>query len=220
MSKSVAIYEKPTSHLGLPDWYAKQWELKNLTKKNIDGSFDLRNSSVTLRNETKIQTDWDLRINNSRLDDRVKELKNWHDLFGKLLNKLIKEKTYLQDDKNETEKQLENIELPLQIISQCISMRDCRRSSELTYDEPDTELKKELIVVESAKKLLTDKIHDAWKKLNKLEEVKFELNLDYENKQNAIEIDYESFNLDKNSAGISYKPNSMRISKKYIFIFS
>lgn len=36
-------------------------------------------------------------------------------------------------------------------------MRDCRRGTELTYDDGDTELKKELCILEAAKKTLTNK---------------------------------------------------------------
>lgn len=36
-------------------------------------------------------------------------------------------------------------------------MRDCRRGTELTYDEADTELKKELCVIENVKTFLTNK---------------------------------------------------------------
>lgn len=215
MAKWVTIYEKPTSHLALPDWYAKQWELKESAKKYIDESHELRNASRTIRNETKIQTEWTARMNDLRLDDRVKELKNWHDIFGKLLVRLDDEKKKLQDERSEAEKDLENIELPLQIVGQCLSMRDCRRGTELTYDDADTELKKELTIIEAAKQSLNDKIRAAWLKSNKLEEVRFQVNLDHEDKTTSIDIDYENLILNKNSAGISCKPNVLRIPKRY-----
>lgn len=235
MAKSVAIYEKPTSHLGLPDWYAKQWELQQSAKNRISESFDLRNAARTLRNETKIRTEWDTRMNDNRLDDRVKELKKWHEVMEKLLMRLSTETKALRDEQAETEKDLDNIELPIQVFifyflknisslnsldlcfqiaAQCISMRDCRRGTELTYDEADTELKKELTVEEALKNAFTEKIHAAWVKLNKLEEVRFQLNLDFEDKTETISIDSENLTLTRASGGISYKPNSLRIPKK------
>ncbi|XP_015119462.1 tektin-2 [Diachasma alloeum] len=213
MAKSVTIYEKPTSHLGLPDWYAKQWQLQESAKNQISDSFELRNTARTLRNETKIRTEWDTRMNDARLDDRVKELKKWQEILEKLSSCLSSEMKQLRDEQSESERDLDNIELPLQVVAQCISMRDCRRGTELTYDEADTELKKELTVVEAVKKRLTEKIHAAWVKLNKLEEVKFQLNLDLDDKTETIAIDGDNLIMNRNSGGISYKPNALRIPK-------
>lgn len=63
----------------------------------------------------------------------------------------------LKDERADTEKELENLNLPLQISAECISMRDCRRGTELTYDEANDELKKELCVIEGVKQLLTNR---------------------------------------------------------------
>lgn len=48
----------------------------------------------------------------------------------------------LKEEKASTERELEQLNLPLLICSECLSNRDGRRSSELTYDLADTELKK------------------------------------------------------------------------------
>lgn len=52
---------------------------------------------------------------------------------------------------------MELLNYPLQVTAECISMRDSRRGTELTYDEADTELKKELCVIENIKQSLTDR---------------------------------------------------------------
>ncbi|KAK0168055.1 hypothetical protein PV327_001894 [Microctonus hyperodae] len=213
MAESMTIYEKPTSHLSPQDWYAKQWELQQSMNSLISDAVEVRNTARTLRNETKIRTEWDTFMNNSRLEDRVKEISQWKDVFETLLNDLAVEKNLLREARSEAENDLENIQHPLQVTAQCISMRDCRRGTELTYDEADTELKKELRVIESMRKPLTEKVQAAWEKLNKLEEVTFQVNLEFEDKRDALEIDKDNANLNRNSAGISYKPNALRIPK-------
>lgn len=120
----------------------------------------------------------------------------------------------MRDERAEAEKDLDSIQHPLKVAAECISMRDCRRGTELTYDEPDTELKKELTVIEGLKKTLTDKVQAAWEKLNRLEEIEFKVNLDLQDKVEAIEIDKDNCNLNRNSAIISYKPNALRIPKE------
>lgn len=54
----------------------------------------------------------------------------------------------------------------------------------------------------------------AWEKLNRLEEVRFKVNLDFEDKVEAIGIERENLELNRTSASISYKPNALRIVRK------
>lgn len=86
---------------------------------------------------------------------RVLELARWKDVLEDLLQKLLTEIRLLSDEKANTDKQIENITNPLRIISECISMRDCRREAELTYDEADIELKKELCMITNIHEALT-----------------------------------------------------------------
>lgn len=65
--------------------------------------------------------------------------------------------------------------------------------------------------MESVKKLLIDRCQTSWEKLNRLEEVKFKLVLDINDKGETMEIDKEQLKLDRNCANISYKTDSLRI---------
>ncbi|XP_017781142.1 PREDICTED: tektin-B1, partial [Nicrophorus vespilloides] len=85
--------------------------------------------------------------------------------------------------------------------------------AELTYDDGDTELKTELCVLEGVKKLLVERCQAAWEKINRLEEVRFKLTLDINDKQESIELDKDQLTLDKNCANISYKIDPLRIAK-------
>lgn len=58
------------------------------------------------------------------------------------LKKVESEIKILKDEKFSTERELDALGIPLGVVSECISMRDCRQGAELTYDEGDTELKK------------------------------------------------------------------------------
>ncbi|XP_029053107.1 tektin-2 isoform X2 [Osmia bicornis bicornis] len=163
-----------------------------------------------------VKTIWDTYMNNVRLADRVTELSRWGEVFGLLLHQLVSEIHSLKDEKSDAEKELEILNDPLHVTAECISMRDCRRGTELTYDEADTELKKELCVIENVKKLLTDRVQAAWEKLNRLEEVRFQIQLEVEDKDDTIKIDKENLGLDRTCANISYKPNALKIPKDSI----
>lgn len=86
---------------------------------------------------------------------RVSELSRWKDVLEDLLQKLITEIHLLNDEKSNTEKEIESITQPLRIASESISMRDCRRETELTYDDADVELKKELHMIANIHEALT-----------------------------------------------------------------
>lgn len=85
------------------------------------------------------------------------ELSRWKDTLADLLQKLLIETRMLSDEKADTEKEIESIDHPLRIVSECISIRDCRRGTELTYDETDVELKKELCAIANVKETFTNR---------------------------------------------------------------
>lgn len=95
-------------------------------------------------------------------------------------------------------------------------MRDCRLGEELSYDDAERELKKELCLVENVKKNLTQRSQAAWEKINRLEEIKFQLNLDLNDKTEALDIDRHQLALDKQSASTTYKMNPTRTPKNSI----
>ncbi|XP_053971200.1 tektin-2 isoform X2 [Hylaeus anthracinus] len=215
-NRSVTTYEKPLPHIGLADWYARQWELQQGADARSAEAFEIRNSGKITQSETMVKTTWDTYMNNARLADRITELSRWRQLLRNLFEKLVSEIQVLRDEKTDAEKELETLNDPLQVTAECISMRDCRRGTELTYDEADTELKRELCVIENVKRSLTDRIQAAWEKLNRLEAVRFEVDLDIEDKDETIRIDQDNLNLDRTCANISYKPNALRTPKDAI----
>ncbi|XP_053605819.1 tektin-B1 [Plodia interpunctella] len=214
--QSVVTFEKPLPHLSLSDWDARLYGLQVTADTRRADAFDLRYSAHQLRNETKIKTDWDSYHNNNRLRARVYEIEQWKSTIQELLDRLDREMASLKEEKASTERELEQLNMPLLVCSECLSNRDGRRSSELTYDLADTELKKELCVTESNKKMLIDRCQSAWEKINKLEVVKFKLQLDLNDKNEALQIDKDMLSLDKDCANITYKTNSLKTPPRMI----
>lgn len=142
MQSSVVTFEKPIPHIGLADWYAKQWENQQVNDTRRNDAFNLRHQARQLRNETKIRMDWDTYHNNARLADRITEVGRWRDTLQACLDRVNREMNSLREEKFSTEKDLDALSIPIGVVSECISIRDCRQGAELTYDEGDTELKK------------------------------------------------------------------------------
>lgn len=74
MAKFVSTYEKPLSHIGLPDWYAKQWQLRQSADVRRSEACQLRNSGKTVRSEANVRTKWDTCVNNARIADRWSQI--------------------------------------------------------------------------------------------------------------------------------------------------
>lgn len=130
------------------------------------------------------------------------------------MERVEREMKLLRDEKASTERELEAMVVPLMVVAECLTMRDCRLGSELTYDDGDTELKKELCIVENNRKLFEDQCQAAWEKINRLEEVQFKLGLEIDNKKEAQEIDIGQLNIDKYCANITFKPDPVRVPRK------
>ncbi|XP_037946775.1 tektin-B1-like, partial [Teleopsis dalmanni] len=127
--------------------------------------------------------------------------------------RIIHEMNLLTEEKASTERELDAIQNPLAIVSECLASRDCRLGSEITYDDADTELKKELYILENNQQILLDQCHKTWEKMCRLEEVKFQIGLEMDNKLEAEDLDRKQIALNQFSANISYKPNATRNPK-------
>ena len=78
----------------------------------------------------------------------------WHRIFETLNERLKNEIDLLIEERADTEKELELLDHPHQITIRCIAKRNNRTCSEITYDDGDIELKKELDLIEQNKKIM------------------------------------------------------------------
>ncbi|KAG5679031.1 hypothetical protein PVAND_008632 [Polypedilum vanderplanki] len=211
--QSVVTFEKPLQHLSLNDWNLRIAQLRNNSETKRLDSFNLRQISRNLRNESTIESFWSTYFNNDRFSDRVAEIDRWRQTMIECFNRVQKEIKALQEEKELTEKALEAQITPLIVVSECVSQRDVRLPKELTFDSVDEELQNELCIVESNKRLLRDQCQAAWNKLNELIEVRFKLNIDIEDKREAQDIDSELMALNKDCSSITYKVDPLRVPR-------
>lgn len=144
----------------------------------------------------------------------ITELGRWREAIAKTFHRIEKEMKLLAEEKSSTEREIEALQNPISIIGECLTMRDCRLGSEITYDDADTEIKNELRVIENNQRLLADQCQKAWEKLNRLEDVKFKLGLEVNNKAEAEHLDFNQLKLDACAANNTYKVDPTRQPKK------
>ena len=74
-------------------------------------------------------------------------------------------------------------------------------------------LLKEVEVIDGIKKLLQQRIGEGFEQLCLLQEARQQLQADLQDKNIALGIDVDQYNLTDRSPNISYKPDSMRVPK-------
>ncbi|CAH4032981.1 tektin-B1-like [Pieris brassicae] len=216
MDASIPVYEKPHSRLSVLDWTRNVQRLQNDARLRRFESYELRQRANQLRNETSVTTRWDNYVNNELLRDRTFEVESWRENQRFTREQVRDESRALQEEKNATELQLESLQVPLMVSSQCLTNRDQRLPPELTRDTLGEELNKELHILENSKRVLTDVCHMGWEKLKELTNVFCRLEREIQNKDDALGIDRHVKELDRYSSDISFKIDPTRVPPESI----
>lgn len=130
------------------------------------------------------------------------------------MERLIKEINSLREEKNLTETDLDALQTPLTVVTECLTMRDGRLHGELTHDDANDELKNELTIVENNQRMLRDQCQSAWQRLNSLTDVKCKIDVEIMHKVEAKNCDIQQLGLNRDCSNITYKTDPMRNPKK------
>lgn len=144
----------------------------------------------------------------------MQELDRWYAELRLCLDRLLKEINSLRLQKSLTESAVDALSVRLSVGTECLSMRDNRMHGELTQDDANVELKRELTIVESSVKTLADQCERAWEQVNRLNEVKMKLNLELMHKNEARDCDNQQRFTNEVSSNVTFKTNPMRNPRK------
>lgn len=144
----------------------------------------------------------------------VQELDGWYAEIRLCLDRLLREINSLRLEKSLTESALDALNVRLSIATECLSMRDTRMFGELTQDDANVELKRELSIVENSVKMLADQCQRAWEQLNRLNDAKMKLNLELLHKNEARDCDNQQRFTNDECSNVSFKTDPMRNPRK------
>lgn len=209
----MATYVKPATRHATSDWYTSNYAISTNAERQRSASHDIRQEGRFLRNETDNKTAWDQADNNTRLADRVLNIRKWKDILETTLADTEKEIADLSEAKENTEIALESMNLPTDVNIENLVTREGRQNIDVVEDEVEDQLHKERQVIDGIKKQLQQKIAEGTEQLHLLQEARQQLLLDLQDKNIALEIDVDQYNLTEESPGISYKPDPLRVPK-------
>lgn len=209
----MATYVKPATRHATSDWFTSNYTISTNAERQRAASHDVRQEARFLRNETDNKTKWDQLDNNTRLGDRVDNIRKWKDILEKTLADTDKEIADLSQAKDILENSLEAKNLPTEVNIENLVTREGRQSIDVVEDEVEDQLHKEQEVIDGIKKQLQQKIDESFEQLCVLQEARQQLLADLQDKNIALGIDVDQYNLTEESPGISFKPDSLRVPK-------
>lgn len=204
---------KPSQRYQLSDWRTNSYLLSTNAERQRDASHQIRQEARILRNETNNQTVWDEHDNRTRLAERIETVNRWKEMLDKCLTDLDAEIDSLTQAKESAEQSLQAKNLPLDVAIECLTLRESRRDIDVVKDPVEEELLKEVEVIEATRKVLQEKISQAFQHLCLLQEIRQQLNSDHRDKMETLEIDRGCLSLNLTSPNISLKVNPTRIPK-------
>lgn len=209
----MATYVKPATRYATSDWFTSNHTISTNAERQRGASHDTRQEARFLRNETDNKTKWDQLDNNTRLADRVDHIRKWKDTLEKTLEDCDREIADLSEAKEQLELSLAAKNLPTEVNVENMVTREGRQDIDVVEDEVEDELHREKGVIEGIKKQLQGKIDEAFEQLCVLQEARQQILADLQDKNVALEIDVDQYNLTEESPGISFKPDPTRVPK-------
>uniref|UniRef100_A0A672ZHP2 Tektin n=1 Tax=Sphaeramia orbicularis TaxID=375764 RepID=A0A672ZHP2_9TELE len=206
-----ALPVKPGLRHNVPEWDSNNQELSSTAQHERLVSNVIRQEGRALRNETSWKTNWDESDTSRRLSDRVWDIARWKETLEDCAQKVDDEMEALTLCKEQTEQALAATVVPLEVSTECLTLRDGRRGYELVFDPVDEQLKKEVELIERIQQVLQQHIDKMFEHLCVLQEIRHQLTADLQNKMDALDIDMTCLSLTIKSAQISLKTNPTRI---------
>lgn len=210
-SNMATISFKPANRFAVPDWHTNSALISTNAERQRSASHDIRQDARNLRNETNNKTEWDEQDNRTRLADRIDDVDKWKLVLDKCLTELDAEIDALNQIKDEAERALQAKNVPLDVAVECLTLRESRRDIDLVMDPVEDELRKEVEVIEGARRALQQKISEAFEQLCLLQESRQQMNWDHRCKTETLDIDRTCLSLSKNSPNISLKLDPRRV---------
>ena len=138
----MAAYVKPGGRYATSDWFTSNYTISTNAERQRGASHQVRQESRFLRNETDNKTKWDQLDNNTRLADRVDNIREWKDILERTLADTDKEIADLNESKNCLENALQAKNLPTEINVENLVTREGRQKIDVVEDEVEDQLHK------------------------------------------------------------------------------
>nr|CAH7757318.1 unnamed protein product [Callosobruchus chinensis] len=201
-AKRMALY---TRHTPL-EW--TESNLKNYSEADINRNYSerLRWDFVKAMRQTDEKTSQGQRESDRRLGERITDITFWRNELRTELERLLTETSLLQDTRKNLLKAIEDINMPLHIVKECLYQREKREGIDLVHDHVEEGLLRELETFRNAQKKLQELHRNVENQLRQCRFSQHELESDIKSKESALGIDNVCHHLNNCSKGLNYYP--------------
>ena len=88
----------------------------------------------------------------------------------------------------------------------------------MVRDPVEHSLNDENLLIEKIRNILKMKCEDSWDQLNRLDDIRQKLEIDLQDKTEALRIDIDQIQLTERSTGLSHKPDPTKVSTVLLLI--
>ncbi|XP_068603558.1 tektin-2 [Brachionichthys hirsutus] len=201
---------KPGLHHGVAAWQSNNQQLSAAARQERHASRAIRQEGRSLRDGASCEATWDESHTSRRLSDRAWDVARWKEALETCAQRVDEEMAALTLAKELTEQALAATGLPLEVSTECLTLRDGRRGRERVADPVDEHLKREVALIESVQQALQQHADRAFEQLCVLQETRHRLTADIQDKMDALDIDMCCLSLTVESPQISLKTNPTR----------
>lgn len=174
-----------------------EWHETNYSKfyqsfADRDNAERIRHESKRTINETESTTNKTQSEVTKKLGERIQDINFWKFELEREIQDVISETDLLLAQKKRLENGLRATEVPLHIATDNLNCRQRRQGVDLVQDDVELSLLKEVEIINNVQDLLKKTIDQADKQIKLNREAKQNLEMDWSDKKEALEIDTKS----------------------------
>ncbi|XP_035695315.1 tektin-4-like [Branchiostoma floridae] len=197
-----------TSKYRPDEWHKSNYDKYYKAFADRDIAERLRHESKQLANTTEAITQRTQADVTKKLGERMHDITFWKSELNREIDDVIAETDLLLAQKKRLENALYATEIPYKISLDNLESRERRQGVDLVRDEPEVELVKEVEIIKSVQDLLRRTLEQTINQIRNNRDAKQNLEMDWSDKKDALEIDDKCARLNNQSTDIEYHPNT------------
>ncbi|XP_071106114.1 tektin-4-like [Haliotis cracherodii] len=195
------------------EWHESNYSKYYQSFVDRDGAEKLRHESKRVSNETEATTNKTQSEVTKKLNERVQDIHFWKFELEREIGDVISETDLLLAQKKRLENALRATEVPLHIATDNLNCRQRRQGVDLVQDDPELSLLKEVEIINNVQDLLQRTIGQADAQIKQNRNAKQDLEMDWSDKKEALEIDTKCASLRNHHTHKQFYPGAAKFQE-------
>ncbi|TNN05698.1 Tektin-B1 [Schistosoma japonicum] len=201
--------------LNTKETYSTWFENLHAERKSAEDARNISYNHRQLVKATQIETDVKTKYEqfevNNHLSNRIWTVRQWRDELTNQLNHLKQKENHLKVVKNQIDEFMMKLNDSFDVNIECLTHLDHRRNGENIIDSVFEELNKEHDLLKELQMDLQQQIDEVFHLLVEMNDAAKPFYIDILDKNNAVQIDVDVYNLNEKSSNVCYKPFCERL---------